>query len=193
MAEKHQHPHAHTQIAVIVAGFHAEVADLLLSSTVDTLQQEGMQEDNILIVNVAGALELSVVAQKIAANRNRYGRVQPAFRAVAIIALGAVIRGETAHFDYVCRECSRGLQRVSVKHEIPVIFGVLTTDNLEQAMVRAGTGAGCKNKGKAFAATALSMVETMRFVDFKTRESWRPPERPFRASVRNRRDRSESP
>lgn len=177
MQSKYIHPHVNTHIAVIVADFHAEVTDLLLSGTIDTLQQEGISADNTLIVNVAGALELPLVAQKIAVNREHRSSGILTFRADAIIALGAVIRGETAHFDYVCRGCSRGLQWVGMRYDIPVIFGVLTTDTMEQAMVRAGTAAGCKNKGKEFAATALRMVETMQFVDAKTSRLWSPAKR----------------
>ena len=134
---------------IVVARFNAFVVESLLGGAIDTLNRHGVENDDIEIVRVPGAYELPVVAQSMAVNGD-YD---------AIIALGAVIRGSTAHFDYVAGEAAKGLASVSLAHDIPVIFGVLTTDTIEQAIERAGTKAG--NKGAESALSAIEMVSLL--------------------------------
>lgn len=135
-----------TRFCLAVSRFNSFIVEQLLAGAIDTLERHGCSPDNIDVVKVPGAFELPIVAQRIAASK-KYD---------AIIALGAVIRGGTPHFDYVAGECVKGLATVSLKHDIPVTFGVLTVDTIEQAIERAGTKAG--NKG---AEAALSAIETM--------------------------------
>lgn len=134
----------------VVGRFNATIVDGLTSGAVDTLTRHGVPAANITIVKVPGAYELPLAAQRVAA----------AGGCDAIIALGAVIRGGTPHFDYVAGECSSGLARVALDHSLPVAFGVLTTDTIEQAVERSGTKAG--NKGADAAMTALEMVSLLR-------------------------------
>jgi 6,7-dimethyl-8-ribityllumazine synthase len=136
--------------AVLVARFNGFIVDGMCSAAIDTLRRHGVPEQGITVVNVPGAFELPLAAQKLA----QVGSVD------AIIALGAVIRGATAHFDFVAGECAKGLARVSLDSGLPVIFGVLTTDTIEQGIERAGTKAG--NKGVDAAMTALEMVSLLR-------------------------------
>jgi 6,7-dimethyl-8-ribityllumazine synthase len=136
--------------ALVVARFNSFIVDSLLAGAIDTLQRHGVADKNITIIKAPGAFELPLVAQQ-AAKSGSYD---------AIIALGAVIRGGTPHFDYVAGECAKGLSQVSIKHDIPVAFGVLTVDSIEQAIERAGTKSG--NKGADAAMTALEMVSVMR-------------------------------
>ncbi len=135
---------------IIVSRFNGFVVEGLLSGALDTLRRHGVSDDNITVVRVPGAFEIPAAAQKVA----RKGNVD------ALIALGAVIRGATPHFDYVAGECASGLSRVSLEEGVPVAFGVLTTDTIEQAIERSGTKAG--NKGVDMAMTALEMVSLMR-------------------------------
>ena len=135
---------------IIVSRFNGFVVEGLLSGALDTLRRHGVPENNITVVRVPGAYEIPAVAQKVA----RKGDVD------AIIALGAVIRGATPHFDFVAGECASGLTRVSLEESIPVAFGVLTTETIEQAIERSGTKAG--NKGVDMAMTALEMVSLLR-------------------------------
>ncbi len=139
--------------AIVVSRFNAFIVESLQAAAIDTLQRHGVSDAAITVIKVPGAFELPLVAQK-AAKSGKYD---------AIIALGAVIRGSTPHFDYVCGECSKGLGQVSMQHEIPVAFGVLTVDTIEQAIERAGTKAG--NKGADAAMTALEMVSVLRRLD----------------------------
>ncbi|HPQ97436.1 MAG: 6,7-dimethyl-8-ribityllumazine synthase [Thiothrix sp.] len=134
---------------IAVARFNGFVVESLLAGAVDALRRHGVEEVDIEIVRVPGAFELPLVAQSMAVNGD-YD---------AIIALGAVIRGSTAHFDYVAGEAAKGLAKVSLDHDIPVIFGVLTTDTIEQAIERAGTKAG--NKGSEAALGAIEMVSLL--------------------------------
>lgn len=134
---------------IAVARFNGFIVESLLAGAIDTLKRHGIEEDDIEIVRVPGAYELPVVVQSMAVNGD-YD---------AIIALGAVIRGSTAHFDYVAGEAAKGLASVGLAHDIPVIFGVLTTDTIEQAIERAGTKAG--NKGAESALTAIEMVSLL--------------------------------
>jgi 6,7-dimethyl-8-ribityllumazine synthase len=137
-------------IAVVAGRFNRFVVDQLVSGAQDALERQGIGESATVLAWVPGAFELPLLANQLAAS-GKYD---------AVIALGAVIRGGTPHFDFVAGECARGLMRVSLDHGIPVTFGVLTTDTIEQALERAGTGEG--NKGFDAAMTAIEMVETLR-------------------------------
>jgi 6,7-dimethyl-8-ribityllumazine synthase len=141
------------RFCLVVARFNSFIVDHLESGAIDALQRHGAQDEDISVVRVPGAYELPLAVQKVAASE-RYD---------AIIALGAVIRGSTPHFDYVAGECVKGISTLSLKHQIPVSFGVLTVDNLEQAIERAGTKAG--NKGAEAALTAVEMVNLLRELD----------------------------
>ena len=137
------------RFAIVVSRFNSFVVESLLSGAVDTLQRHGGQEKDIEIVRVPGAWELPLVARRIA----RSGRFD------AIIALGAVIRGGTPHFDYVAGECTKGLAQASFECDLPITFGVLTVDTIEQAIERSGTKAG--NKGAEAALSAIEMVNLL--------------------------------
>lgn len=138
---------------IVVARFNSFIVESLLAGAVDALKRHGgVNEQDIDVVRVPGAYELPLAAQAMAANGD-YD---------AIIALGAVIRGSTPHFDYVAGEAAKGLAHVGLAHELPVIFGVLTTDTIEQAIERAGTKAG--NKGAEAALSAIEMVSLLRKV-----------------------------
>lgn len=141
------------RIAVVAGRFNRFIVDQLVAGAADALSRHGIDDSGQVLVWVPGAFELPLIARQLAAS-GKYD---------AIIALGAVIRGGTPHFDYVAGECASGLTRVSLDHGLPVTFGVLTTDTVEQALERAGTGEG--NKGFDAAMTAVEMVETMRVVE----------------------------
>ena len=142
---------ANTAKFTLVGGrFNSAIVDNLCAGAIDTLRRQGVPEANITVVRVPGAYEMPLAAQRVAAKGGTD----------AIIALGAVIRGGTPHFDFVAGECSSGLARVSLDHDIPIAFGVLTTDTIEQAVERSGTKAG--NKGADVAMTALEMVSLLR-------------------------------
>jgi 6,7-dimethyl-8-ribityllumazine synthase len=141
------------RIAVVASRFNRFIVDQLVSGARDALERQGISESNVALAWVPGAFELPLLAERFASSKKYH----------AVIALGAVIRGGTPHFEYVAGECSRGLSRVSLDHGIPVILGVLTTDTVEQALERAGTGEG--NKGFDAAMAAIEMVETLRAVD----------------------------
>jgi 6,7-dimethyl-8-ribityllumazine synthase len=136
--------------AIVVARFNSFVVEGLLSGAIDTLKRQGVSESNITVVRVPGAFEMPLATKKVA-QTGEYD---------AIIALGAVIRGGTPHFDFVAGECASGLARISLEEQVPVAFGVLTTDTIEQAIERSGTKAG--NKGIDAAMSALEMVSLMR-------------------------------
>jgi len=138
------------RFAIIVGRFNSFISDRLLAGALDALKRSGCTEDNIEIVRVPGSWEMPVVAQELA-KMKRYD---------AIIALGAVIRGDTPHFDYVAGEMARGLAELARESGVPVAFGVLTTNNVEQAVDRAGTKGG--NKGFDAAMTAIEMANLMR-------------------------------
>ena len=140
------------KFCIIVSRFNDFISSKLLSGAVDELKRHGVNPDNIDIVKVPGAFEIPVIAQKCAQSK-RYS---------AIITLGAVIKGSTPHFDYVSAEVSKGVAQVSLQTGVPVIFGVLTTDNIEQAIERAGTKAG--NKGSDCAKSAIEMVNLYKLV-----------------------------
>ena len=138
------------KFCIIVARFNEFIGSKLLSGAIDELKRHGASEDNIDIVWVPGAFEIPLIAKK-AAKTGKYN---------AIITLGAVIKGSTSHYDYVCAEVSKGTASVSLETGIPVIFGVLTCDNIEQAIERAGTKAG--NKGSDAAKSAIEMANIVK-------------------------------
>lgn len=140
------------KVAVVVARFNEFITSKLLGGAKDALIRHGAQEADIHTIWVPGAFEIPLIAQK-AAQSSKYD---------AIICLGTVIRGSTPHFDYVCAEVSKGVAQTSLKFNIPVAFGVLTTENIEQAIERAGTKAG--NKGFDAAITAIEMANLMRVI-----------------------------
>ncbi|QBG35178.1 6,7-dimethyl-8-ribityllumazine synthase [Litorilituus sediminis] len=138
------------KFAIVVSRFNHFIVDSLLEGAIDALKRHGSVDDNdISVIKVPGAYELPLVAKKAAA-KGEYD---------AIIAIGAVIRGGTPHFDFVAGECNKGLAQVSLESEVPVSFGVITTDSIEQAIERAGTKAG--NKGAEAALGALEMVNVL--------------------------------
>ena len=138
------------KFCIIVSRFNDFIGGKLLSGALDELKRHGVSDSNIDVVKVPGAFEIPIVAQKFAQTKN-YN---------AIITLGAVIKGSTPHFDYVSNEVSKGIAQVSLNTGVPVIFGVLTTDNLEQAIERAGTKSG--NKGADAAKTAIEMANLVK-------------------------------
>lgn len=138
------------RIALLVSRFNSFVVDSLLAGALDTLKRHGADERDLQIVKVPGAYEMPLAAQRLATSK----------RFDAIIALGAVIRGGTPHFEYVAGECTRGLSAVSMQYDIPVALGVLTVDTIEQAIERAGTKAG--NKGGEAALSAIEMISLLR-------------------------------
>ena len=142
-----------TRIAVVAARFNEFITSRLLSGCEDGLVRHGVDTGQIDVAWVPGAFEIPVVAQRLAES-GRYD---------AVICLGAVIRGSTSHYDYVCAEVSKGVAQVSLKTGLPVLFGVLTTDNIEQAIERAGTKAG--NKGYDCAVSAIEMVNLLHELD----------------------------
>src|SRR5512142_897842 len=133
-----------TRFGIVVSRFNSFVVESLLEGAIDTLRRHGADDKHIEIVRVPGAFEIPLAAQRMAKSK----------RYEAIIAIGAVIRGGTPHFDYVAGECVKGLAQVSLGFDVPVAFGVLTVDTIEQAIERAGTKAG--NKG---AEAAMSAIE----------------------------------
>ena len=142
-------PRRKCSIALVASEFNHFIVQQLVDGALDALAKNGVSRQDISLAWVPGAFELPLAADALAAT----GRHD------AIIALGAVIRGGTPHFDYVAGECSRGLASVGLKHGLPVIFGVLTTDTIDQALERAGSGAG--NKGFDTAVAALQMIALM--------------------------------
>jgi 6,7-dimethyl-8-ribityllumazine synthase len=134
------------KIAIAAGEFNRFIVQQLVDGALDALGRNGVPETGITLAWVPGAFELPLAADAMCAS-GKYD---------AVIALGAVIRGGTPHFDYVAGECSRGLARVGLEYKMPVIFGVLTTDNIDQALERAGSGAG--NKGFDTAVAALQMI-----------------------------------
>ena len=137
------------KFVIVAARFNDFIVESLVRGALDALKRHGASEQNIAVVRVPGAFELPLTAGKLAQTK----------RYQAIIALGAVIKGATPHFDYVCGECASGLSKVGQETGIPVSFGVLTTDTIEQAIERAGTKAG--NKGADAALVALEMANLL--------------------------------
>ena len=138
------------RFTIVVARFNGFVVEGLLGGALDTLKRHGVSDNNITVVRVPGAFEMPLAVKKVAMKKD----------CDAIITLGAVIRGGTPHFDYVAGECASGIARISVEEQIPVAFGVLTTDTIDQAIERSGTKAG--NKGADAAMSALEMVSLIR-------------------------------
>ena len=141
------------RFAFVAARFNEFVVEPLIRGALDALKRHGATEKQIEIVRVPGAFDIPIVARKLALSR-RYD---------ALIALGAVVRGETPHFDYVAGECASGLARIALESGVPVAFGVLTTDTMEQALDRAGGKAG--NKGAEAALAAVEMANLLRRLD----------------------------
>lgn len=141
------------KIGIVVARFNDFITSKLLGGAIDGLKRHDVPEDNIDVAWVPGAFEIPLIASKMA----KSGKYD------AVLCLGAVIRGATSHYDYVCSEVSKGIAQVSLNSEIPVMFGVLTTDNIEQAIERAGSKAG--NKGFECATGAIEMINLIREID----------------------------
>ena len=136
--------------AIVASRFNEIITNKLLGGAVDGLVRHGMSEDNITAVWVPGAFEIPFIAKKLASS-GKYD---------AVICVGAVIRGQTSHYDYVCNEASKGIAQASLETGVPVMFGIVTTENIEQAIARAGSKAG--NKGYDCALGAIEMVNLNR-------------------------------
>ena len=141
------------KVGIVCARFNEFIVSKLLSGCEDGLLRHGVKPDDISVAWVPGAFEIPLITSKMA----KSGKYD------AVIALGAVIRGSTSHYDYVCNEVSKGIAAVALESDIPVMFGVLTTDTIEQAIERAGTKAG--NKGADCAQGAIEMVNLLRGLD----------------------------
>ncbi len=141
------------KIGIVAARFNEFITSKLLSGALDGLKRHDVSENDIDIAWVPGAFEIPLIASKMA----KSGKYD------AVICLGAVIRGSTTHYDYVCSEVSKGIANISLNSDIPVMFGVLTTENIEQAIERAGTKAG--NKGFDCAISAIEMVNLIRKIE----------------------------
>lgn len=137
------------KVGIIASRFNEFIVSKLLSGAVDGLVRHGVEEENITAAWVPGAFEIPAIAQKMAAS-GKYD---------AVICVGTVIRGATSHYDYVCNEVSKGIAQVGLNTGVPVLFGIVTTENIEQAIERAGTKAG--NKGYDCALSAIEMVNLM--------------------------------
>jgi len=138
------------RIAIVAGRFNEFITSKLVGGALDVLKRNDVSEENIDIAWVPGAFEIPLITKKLA-NTRKYD---------AIITLGAVIKGSTPHFDYVCAEVSKGVSQISLQSELPVIFGVLTTNNIEEAIERAGTKAG--NKGADAAFSAIEMINLIK-------------------------------
>ena len=138
------------RVALLVARFNSFVVESLLAGALDCLKRHGADEQDMTIIRVPGAFEMPLIAKQLAASK-KYD---------AIIALGAVIRGGTPHFEYVAGECTKGLASVGMEFNLPIAFGVLTVDSIEQAIERAGTKAG--NKGVEAAMSAIEMIDLIK-------------------------------
>ena len=141
------------KFAIVASRFNEFIVSKLISGAEDTLVRHGVDTDDITLVWVPGAFEIPLAALKLAQS-GQY---------CAVLCLGAVIRGSTSHYDYVCNEVSKGIPSVSLESGVPVLFGVLTTENIEQAIERAGTKAG--NKGYDCAVSAIEMVNLLHELD----------------------------
>ena len=138
------------KIGIVAGRFNEFITSKLVGGALDVLKRNDVSEENIDIAWVPGAFEIPLITKKLA-NTGKYD---------AIIALGAVIKGSTPHFDYVCAEVSKGVAQISLQTDLPVIFGVLTTNNIEEAIERAGTKAG--NKGADAAFSAIEMINLIK-------------------------------
>ena len=146
----------HSKVGIVAARFNEFITAKLLSGALDGLLRHGVQGEDIQVAWVPGAFEIPLVASKMA----KSGRYD------AVICLGAVIRGATSHYDYVCNEVSKGIAMASLESGVPVLFGVLTTETIEQSVERAGTKAG--NKGYDCAVSAIEMINLLRAMDNDT-------------------------
>ena len=140
------------KITIVASRFNSLIVERLLEACLNTLKKSGLQDEDIIVVRVPGAFEIPSTVQHVIKHTS----------CDAVITLGAVIRGETPHFDYICSECTRGLGAISVANDIPVIFGVLTVDSTEQAMDRAGEEES--NKGAEAAQAAIEMINVFRAI-----------------------------
>lgn len=138
------------KVGIVVSRFNEFITSKLLGGAEDGLVRHGVKEEDITVAWVPGAFEIPLIAQKMAQS-GKYD---------AVIALGAVIRGATSHYDYVCNEVSKGIAQVSMQSGVPVLFGIVTTENIEQAIERAGTKAG--NKGYDCALSAVEMINLIK-------------------------------
>ena len=138
------------KVAIVASRFNEFITSKLIGGAVDGLKRHNVEDDDITLAWVPGAFEVPVIAKKLAES-GKYD---------AVICVGAVIRGNTSHYDYVCNEVSKGIASVSLETGVPVLFGVLTTENIEQAIERAGTKAG--NKGYDCALSAIEMVNLIK-------------------------------
>ena len=141
------------KIGIVAARFNEFIVSKLIGGAEDALKRHGVREDDLELAWVPGAFEIPLIAQKMAHSK-KYD---------AVICLGAVIKGSTSHYDYVCAEVSKGIATVSLNSNIPVMFGVLTTDSIEQAIERAGTKAG--NKGFDVAVSAIEMCNVIKTLE----------------------------
>lgn len=141
------------KIGIVASRFNDFIVGRLIDGALDGLKRHDIKDENITLVKVPGAFEIPVVAKKMATSR-KYD---------AVICLGSVIRGSTSHYDYVCNEVSKGIAQVSLDSGIPVMFGVLTTENIEQAIERSGSKAG--NKGTECALGAIEMINVLKNLD----------------------------
>ncbi|MGN0612595.1 MAG: 6,7-dimethyl-8-ribityllumazine synthase [Porcipelethomonas sp.] len=141
------------RVGIVAARFNEFIVSKLVSGALDGLKRHGVSENDVDVAWVPGAFEIPLIAKKMAAS-GKYD---------AVICVGAVIRGSTSHYDYVCSEVSKGIASVSLSSDIPVMFGVITTENIEQAIERAGTKAG--NKGYECALGAIEMVNLIREIE----------------------------
>lgn len=141
------------RVGIVAARFNEFIVSKLVGGALDGLKRHGVQEQDVDVAWVPGAFEIPLIAKKMA-NSGKYD---------AVICVGAVIRGSTTHYDYVCSEVSKGIANVSLSSDIPVMFGVITTENIEQAIERAGSKAG--NKGYECALGAIEMVNLIREIE----------------------------
>ena len=141
------------RIAILAARFNEFIVNSLVSGAINALRRHGLAEQSIELIKVPGCYEIPLIAKRIAAKQQYAG----------IVAVGTVIRGATPHFDYVAGECAKGLSAVAMQYDIPIGFGVLTVDSIEQAIERAGTKAG--NKGSDAAMTVLEMISLLQQLD----------------------------
>ena len=139
-----------SKFGIAISRFNSFITDSLLAGCIDTLKRHGAKESEMTVVHVPGAFELPFIVQRMAQSKKYDG----------IIVLGAVIRGGTPHFEYVAGECTKGIGQLSLQQDMPISFGVLTVDTIEQAIERAGTKAG--NKGAEAAITAIEMVNLIK-------------------------------
>lgn len=140
------------RLAIVVSRWNDDITNALLEGALAALERQGVSEDRITVLRVPGAFELPLAVQKVAGT----GRID------GVVALGCVIRGDTPHFDYVCSECTRGIGEVSLRSSVPVGFGLLTCDTVEQAQLRSGNDQ--ENKGEEAALTVLEMISLLRQV-----------------------------